>query len=185
MWKTAAAPDVVDSGMQASVSEWRAFSTPAGSAYLLWLTPTTTFATPSGAGSRRGGRFELGRQRPSTDEDGAFSLGGLGPGEYLLSLEGLAGSRAAPGHWDDAPDEMVSVHGGTPGLVVRAPERGVVLEFQWTSIRFELEGDLEREDEGRLLLRTPTAHPTRVDENGTHGPPTGRRSLGQGAQLHS
>ena len=67
--------------------------------------------------------------------------------------------RTAPGHWNDRPDEMVSQHGATPGLAVRAPAHGVVLEFHWTTIRFELAGDLESEDEGSLLLKTPSGHP--------------------------
>ena len=49
---------------------------------------------------------------------------------------------------------------------MRAPGHGVVLEFRETSIHFELAGDLESEDEGRLVLRTKSAHPTPVDETG-------------------
>jgi len=158
--KTAAASDAVESGMYSSVYEGRTFTSPARSVSLLWLTPTTTFSTRSGSGSRRGGRFELMTRRDwqDTDENGSFAFGGLGTGEYLVSLEGLSGSRTAPGSWD-APDEMVSIHGGTPGLVVGAPEHGVVLDFRWASIRFEFTGDLEREDEGRLVLRTPSGIP--------------------------
>ncbi len=165
-YKTAATPDALNSGMHTSVSEGRTFATSARFVRFLWLTPTTTFATPSGSGSRRDGCFELRSRRQSkgTDERGAFAFGGLGPGEYLVSLEGLAESRTAPGDWD-APDEMVSIHGGTPGLVVRAPAHGVVLEFRWASIRFDLAGDLESEDEGRLLLRTPSGIPL-VDGTG-------------------
>ncbi len=158
--RTAATPDAVKSGMHTTASEGRSFHTPGRSVQLLWLTPTTTFSTLSGSGSRHGGRFELALrgQWTDTDENGAFAFGGLGTGEYLVSLEGLAESRTKPEPWDDHPEGMVSQHGGTPGLVFRAPEHGVVLEFRWTSIRFEFEGDLE--GEGRLLLRTPSARPS-------------------------
>jgi RNA polymerase sigma-70 factor (ECF subfamily) len=172
-YKTAASPDAVKSGMQTSVSERRSFHAPGRSVDFLWLNRATTFSTLSGNGSRRDGRFELarGRQWRETDENGAFDFTGLGTGDYLLSVEGLAESRTAPSLFGDRPEGMVSINGSTPGLVFSAPEHGVVLDFRWTSIRFELEGDLEREGEGRLLLKTPSARPTSSlppDERGTN-----------------
>ena len=152
-WKTATDPDDVKSGMNASIYEGRTFTTPARSVHLLWLAPTTTFSTPSGSGSRRGGRFELSGQRVEVDENGAFAFGGLAPGEYLLREERLAEAHESlPGYWDDAG----GFRSDKPALAVRAPEHGVLLEFRWTLIRFELAGDLKSEDKGRLLLRSKT-----------------------------
>ncbi len=161
-WKTAAAPEAVASGLHSSVYEGRTFKTPSRSVHLLWLPPDTTFQP--GFGSRVDGRFELRGRRVETDEDGAFTFGGLGTGEYLLGLEGTDESHAAPGGWGDRPDGMVSQHGGSPGIVVRPPVHGVVLEFHRTSIRFELSGDLESGDEGRLVLRTPSHNPTKPED---------------------
>jgi hypothetical protein len=160
--RTAATPEAVKSGMQSSVYEGRSFATRTRSIQLLWMNPSTDFSTVHGEGSRRGGRFELSLRRrwEATDENGAFAFRGLSAGEYLVSLEGMAESRTAPGNLDKRPEGMISQDGGTPGRVYRAPERGLVLEYHWTSIRFELAGDLESEDEGRLLLRTPSARPT-------------------------
>ena len=39
-------------------------------------------------------------------------------------------------------------------MLVRAPAHGVVFAYSWSSIRFELRGNLGSEDEGRLILRT-------------------------------
>ena len=98
-------------------------------------------------------RWELMGQRVDVDEDGAFAFGGLALGEYLLREERLAEAHASlPGHWDDAG----GFKSDKPALVVRAPAHGIVLEFRWTLIRFELAGDLESEDEGRLLLKSKT-----------------------------
>lgn len=166
-WRTAATPEAISSGLRTNVYEGRTFTTPARSIHLLWLTPATSYK--SLLGPRRGGRFELNRQWVDVDENGAFVVGGLGSIEYLLRMGGLAEVKAAlPGYWGDGErdDEMIYINGGKAALPVRAPEQGVVLEFKETSIRFELGGDLVGEDEGRLVLKTRSAHPTPVDENG-------------------
>jgi hypothetical protein len=168
-WMTAAAPEAIASGMHGSVYEGRSVTTPARSVRLLWLTPTTTFTNMTTRGSRRGGRFELTRQWEGVDENGAFAFGALGSGEYLLRMGQLAEVHdSLPGYWgDDARrDELIYINGEKGGLPVRAPEHGVVLHFRETTIRFELAGDLESEDEGRLLLKTRSPHPTAVDEDG-------------------
>jgi len=98
-------------------------------------------------------RFELLGQRVDVDENGAFAFIGLAPGEYLLREERLVEAHdSLPGYWDDAGGFKVN----KPALTVHAPEDGVVLEFRWTLIRFELAGDLLSEDEGRLLMKSKT-----------------------------
>jgi len=166
-WRTAATPEVIDSGMRVNVYEGRTFATPARSVHLLWLTPNTNHK--SLLGPRRGGRFELKRQWVDVDENGAFVFGGLGSLEYLLRVGNLAEANASLGEaWAaERQDGMIIINGDKPALAVRAPEHGVVLEFRETSIRFELAGDLDAEDEGRLVLRTKSRHATPVDENGT------------------
>ena len=135
----AADPADVEKGMNAWIPGWRMFTTRARSVTLAWLES----------------RFELVGQQVDVDENGAFAFGGLAPCEYRLRLVELAGSRFLPSGWDnpawgeEGPDQ----------IVVRAPAHGVVLEFNWTSIRFELAGDLESEDEGRLVLRTKSLYP--------------------------
>ena len=156
--RTANTPDAINSGMSVNVDEGRTFTTPARSVHLLWLTPNTTYK--SLLGPRRGGRFELKRQWVDVDETGAFVFGGLGSLEYLLRVGALAEAQdSLPEYWGDGErdDEMIIINGDKPALAVRAPEHGVVLEFRETSIRFELAGDLEGEDEGRLVLRTKVA----------------------------
>jgi hypothetical protein len=164
-WRTAAPQDAIDRGMRVNVYEGRTFATSTRSVHLLWLTPTTTYK--SLLGPRRGGRFELNTQRLDVDEDGAFEIGGLGSLEYLLRLGDMAEANASVGDWGSTrQDGMVYINGGKPALAVRAPEHGVVLDFRETLIRFELAGDLEREDEGRLVLMTRSRSPTPVDETG-------------------
>ena len=135
----AADPADVERGMNAWILCWRTFTSRARSVTLAWLE----------------NRFELLSQRASVDESGAFAFGGLAPREYRLRVVELPASRFLPRGWDNTgfgeagPDE----------LAVRAPAHGIVLEYDWTSIRFELEGDLESEDEGRLILRTKALYP--------------------------
>lgn len=149
--QTAADPDDVNKGMDASLETRRTFTTSARSVTLVWLA----------------GRFELLSQWVYADESGAFAFGGLGPGEYRLRMGELAEAHdSVPGYWDGGRDELFRIHGRKPALVVRAPKQGVVLEFSWTSIRFELAGDLESEGEGRLILKTPSGSPTPVDATG-------------------
>ncbi len=132
----AADPADVEKGMNAWIGSWRTFTARARSVTLLWLES----------------RFELAGQRVDVDENGAFAFGGLAPLEYRLRVGGLAGSRSVSRWWDDSEGRDSGYR-----MVVRAPEHGVVLEFDWASIRFELEGDLESEDEGRLVLRSKSA----------------------------
>jgi len=135
----AADPADVEWGMNAWIPSWRTFRTRARSVTLAWLE----------------GRFELSGQRAGVDGSGAFAFGGLAPREYRLRVAELPGSRFVPGGWDDPGfDEQ-----GPDERVVRAPAHGIVLEHAWTSIRFELGGDLESEDEGRLILRTRSLYP--------------------------
>lgn len=156
---TSADPAAVASGMYATVYEGRTFVTSVRSVHFHWL--PTGFAThkathEAGTGSRQNGRFELAGQEVSTDKNGAFAFEGLGTGEYLLRMEELAEAHdSVPGYWDNSErEDMHRINGGKPALVVTAPETGVEFAFHWTSIRFELAGDLEDEDEGRLVLRT-------------------------------
>ncbi len=169
-WRTASAPDAVNNGMHASVYEGRNFATPDRSVHFLWLPPNfSTYETELQPGSRQNGRFELAGQRVSSDENGAFAFVGLGSGEYLLRMRQLAEAPdSVPGYWGESEgEEMYEIHGDRPALVVHAPGHGVVFKFHWTAIRFELAGDLESEDEGRLVLRTRSAGGgTPVDENG-------------------
>lgn len=135
----AADPADVEKGMNAWIGDRRTFTSGTRSVTLAWLES----------------RFELLSQRAGADENGAFAFGGLAPAEYRLRVVELAGSRFLPSGWDnpgmaeEGPDEMV----------VRAPAQGVVLEFHWTSVRFQLGGDLASEDEGRLILRTRSLYP--------------------------
>ncbi len=135
----AAEPADVAQGLRAWIDGRRTFNAGTRAVTLDWLD----------------GRFELPGQRSSVDESGAFAFGGLAPRDYRLRVVELAGSRFLPSGWDnpalgeEGPDERV----------VRAPAHGVVLDFAWTSVRFELQGDLEAADEGRLVLRTRSLHP--------------------------
>ena len=135
----AADPADVEKGMNAWISNRRTFTTRTRSKTLAWLES----------------RFELLGQRASANETGAFAFGGLAPRDYRLRVVELAGSRFLPSGWDnpafgeEGPDEMV----------VRAPAHGVVMEFNWASIRFELKGDLKSEDKGRMVLRTKSLYP--------------------------
>ncbi len=139
-------PADVEKGMNPLINARRTLATKARSVRLVWVES----------------QFELLRQGASVDENGAFAFGGLGPVEYLLRMGELAEAHASVGGgWEDTGrEEMVRINGGKPALAVRAPQHGVVLEFTWTLIRFELAGDLESEDKGRLQLRTKTANPT-------------------------
>ncbi len=166
--KTAAAPGDIAGGMHASVYEGRAFATPVRSVHLLWLPPNfASGATEPGLGSRRNGRFELASQRVSTDDSGAFAFRGLGAGEYLVRMRGHTEVHdTLPGYWDHTDAEwMYHIHGDLPARIVAAPDHGVALEYYWTWVRFELRGDLESGDEGRLLLKTPSGHSTADDED--------------------
>lgn len=168
-WKTAATPAAIDLGLKESVYEGRTFATPDRSVHLLWLPPEfLSRANDSVPGSREHGRFELASQMVTTDENGNFVFRGLGAGEYLLRMRELANAHdALPGYWDDTgAKDLYRIHGERPALVVRAPERGIVFAFRWTSIRFELSGDLDLKDDGRLFLKTLSANPTPVDEDG-------------------
>ncbi|MCA8974125.1 MAG: hypothetical protein KDC98_05355 [Planctomycetes bacterium] len=135
----AADPADAGKGMNAWIRPWRTFECGARSVRLVWFE----------------GRFELAGDRVGVDDNGAFAFGGLAPCEYRLRVVELRGSRFLPNGWDnpamgdEGPDEMV----------VRAPANGIVLQFNWTSIRFELEGDREREAEGRMVLKTRSLYP--------------------------
>lgn len=131
-------PEDVERGMAPWLDNRRTFTTQERSLRLVWLD----------------GRFELQSQRIDVDEEGAFAFGALGSGEYRLRFVRLTASRFLPSRWDnpgiddEGPDEMV----------VLAPARDVLFEFNWTSIRFELEGVLGSDGEGRLLLRTKSLY---------------------------
>ncbi len=164
-WRTASPPGVGEEAVSWSVYEGRSFRGDGWSMHLLWLAPG--FDT-EGANPRENGRFELGRQRVGCDASGAFAFRGLGEGEYILRIREVPGApESLPGLWDDAGGkERYRINGDKPALLVRAPEHGVEFAMRWTTLRFELSGDLAREDDGRLLLKKRSAYATPVDENG-------------------
>lgn len=135
----AADPADVERGMNRWILSWRTFRTASRSVTLTWLAD----------------RFELLVQEARVGEDGAFAFSGLAPRDYQLRVVELPDSRFLPNGWDnpglddEGPDERT----------VRAPAHGLVLEFNWTSVRFEIEGVLEGEDHGRLILRTRSLYP--------------------------